>query len=57
MSDPYDVAAALDELDDAALLKALNRTLAKRQTPLTPEEKQAIENDEEYQRFFPEANR
>jgi hypothetical protein len=31
----------LDALDDAALLRALNATLAKRQVPPTPEQQQA----------------
>lgn len=53
MVDPYDVAAALDALDDAALLRVLNTTLAKRQTPLSPEEKQAAEDDETYRQYFP----
>jgi hypothetical protein len=43
----------LDSLSDGDLLRALNATLAKRQTPPTPEQLQALDDDRFYESLYP----
>ena len=47
----------LDAMTDGDLLRIITETLAKRQTPPTPEEQQAIDDEATYAAYFPGAKR
>lgn len=56
MADEDTIEEQMAKLSDSELLKALNATLQKRQTPPTPDEPQA-EPADDYESYFREARR